>query len=159
MQIRNHAALQFEKALEDTTMYCVCVLTDNTWWDNPCALFALLQFEKALEDPGRRRAAAEAVRRYCTTTRHDFQEHVPSLLTARALLSLASWHVESSDSPPSTCSMHLVPTLPHCTHAEPALLPAAACVLSCALGGDPDEDHFACHAALQGSRALVPSPT
>ena len=42
-----------------------------------------LQFEKALEDPSRRRAAAESVSHFCATTRHDFQEHVPSLLTVR----------------------------------------------------------------------------
>ena len=41
----------------------------------------VLQLEKALEEPSRRRAAAEAITLYCTTSKHDFQEHVPSLLT------------------------------------------------------------------------------
>lgn len=40
-----------------------------------------LQLEKGLEDTARRRAAAHAITFFCTSTRLDFQEHVPSLLT------------------------------------------------------------------------------
>lgn len=40
-----------------------------------------MQLEKALEESTRRRAAAETIAHYCSTSKHDFQEHVPSLLT------------------------------------------------------------------------------
>ena len=40
-----------------------------------------MQLEKALEEPTRRRAAADTIAHYCSTSKHDFQEHVPSLLT------------------------------------------------------------------------------
>jgi hypothetical protein len=46
--------------------------------------FVLVQLEKGLEDPTRRRAAADTVAQYCSTSKHDFQEHVPSLLTVSA---------------------------------------------------------------------------
>lgn len=45
-----------------------------------------LQLEKGLEDSARRRAAAHAIAFFCTSTRLDFQEHVPSLLTVRPSL-------------------------------------------------------------------------
>ena len=40
-----------------------------------------LQLEKGLEDPSKRLAAAETVHYYCSNPKHDFQEHVPGLLT------------------------------------------------------------------------------
>jgi hypothetical protein len=46
----------------------------------PCAA---AQLEKGLEDASRRRAAAAAVAFFCGSTRLDFQEHVPGLLTVR----------------------------------------------------------------------------
>lgn len=39
------------------------------------------QLEKGLEDSARRRASANAIAHFCSSTRLDFQEHVPSLLT------------------------------------------------------------------------------
>ena len=44
-----------------------------------------LQLEKGLEDPSRRLAAAETIHYYCSNPRHDFQEHVPGLLTVTPL--------------------------------------------------------------------------
>ena len=43
--------------------------------------FACLQLEKGLEDPSKRQASAETIHYYCSTSKHDFQEHVPGLLT------------------------------------------------------------------------------
>lgn len=45
------------------------------------ALNACVQLEKGLEDPSRRLAAAETIHYYCSNPKHDFQEHVPGLLT------------------------------------------------------------------------------
>ncbi|KAK9840722.1 hypothetical protein WJX81_000165 [Elliptochloris bilobata] len=50
---------------------------------NEDGLYLLVaQLEKGLEDSARRRAAAQAITFFCGSTRLDFQEHVPSLLTA-----------------------------------------------------------------------------
>ena len=43
------------------------------------------QFEKALEDQVKRKPAARAIAYFCTNTKHDFQEHVPSLITVSFL--------------------------------------------------------------------------
>ena len=58
-----------------------------------------VQLEKGLEDSTRRRAAANAISFFCGSTRLDFQEHVPSLLTVlpqsvlhHMLLVDAGWH-------------------------------------------------------------------
>ncbi|KAK9804294.1 hypothetical protein WJX72_005256 [[Myrmecia] bisecta] len=40
------------------------------------------ELEKALEDPTRRKAAADIIALFCRTTKLDFQEHIPSLITA-----------------------------------------------------------------------------
>ena len=47
----------------------------------PPSVCACLQLEKGLEDPSKRQASAETIRYYCSNSRHDFQEHVPGLLT------------------------------------------------------------------------------
>lgn len=39
------------------------------------------QLEKGLEEPARRLAAADTIKFFCETSKVDFQEHVPSLLT------------------------------------------------------------------------------
>ena len=39
------------------------------------------QLDKGLEDKSRRLAAARCIRAFCETTRLDFQEHVPGLIT------------------------------------------------------------------------------
>lgn len=39
------------------------------------------ELEKALEDPSRRLAAADCLKVFCGSSRLDFQEHVPSLIT------------------------------------------------------------------------------
>ena len=44
------------------------------------------QWDRALEDPLRRRAAADAIKHFCTVSQLDFQEHVPALITVRDVL-------------------------------------------------------------------------
>ena len=39
------------------------------------------QLEKGLEEPSRRLAAANTVKLFCESSKLDFQEHVPSLIT------------------------------------------------------------------------------
>lgn len=39
------------------------------------------QLEKSLEDPVRRLASANCIAYFCETTKHDFQEHIPGLIT------------------------------------------------------------------------------
>lgn len=39
------------------------------------------ELEKALEDPLRRVAAANCLKKFCETSKLDFQEHVSSLIT------------------------------------------------------------------------------
>ena len=39
------------------------------------------QLDKGLEDKSRRLAAARCIKAFCETTRLDFQEHVPGLIT------------------------------------------------------------------------------
>ena len=38
--------------------------------------------EQALEEPGRRHGAADAIGVFCAGAKFDFQEHVPSFITA-----------------------------------------------------------------------------
>lgn len=46
------------------------------------ALYLLIaEFEKGLEDATRRPATAVVVTHFCSTSKLDYQEHVPSLLT------------------------------------------------------------------------------
>ena len=52
----------------------------NTWIMGTNSL-VVVQLEKGLEEPTRRRAAAVTIAHYCSASKHDFQEHVPSLLT------------------------------------------------------------------------------
>lgn len=48
------------------------------------ALYLLFaELEKGLEEPTRRPAAAAVLTHFCTTSKLDYQEHVPSLLTVR----------------------------------------------------------------------------
>lgn len=56
------------------------------------ALYLLFaELEKGLEDPVRRPAAAAVLTHFCATSKLDYQEHVPSLLTVSpCLTSLAS---------------------------------------------------------------------
>ncbi len=56
------------------------------------ALYLLFaELEKGLEDPVRRPAAAAVLTHFCATSKLDYQEHVPSLLTVcPCLTSLAS---------------------------------------------------------------------
>ena len=56
------------------------------------ALYLLFaELEKGLEDPVRRPAAVAVLTHFCATSKLDYQEHVPSLLTVcPCLTSLAS---------------------------------------------------------------------
>ena len=47
--------------------------------DALCLLFA--ELEKGLEEPTRRPAAAAVLSQYCSSSKLDFQQHVPTLLT------------------------------------------------------------------------------
>lgn len=42
------------------------------------------QLEKGLEDPSRRLASANTIKYFCESSKLDFQEHVPSLITVRS---------------------------------------------------------------------------
>ncbi len=63
-----------------------------------------MQLEKALEEPTRRRAAAETIAHYCTTSKHDFQEHVPSLLMV-SLYTTASYLLSRPEIRAPDCQM------------------------------------------------------
>lgn len=49
--------------------------------DSLYLLFA--ELEKGLEEPTRRSAAALVLANFCSNSKLDYQEHVPSLLTVR----------------------------------------------------------------------------
>lgn len=50
-------------------------------------LYLLMQeLQRSLEEPARRRGAATAVTLFCKTSKLDYQEHVPTLITVRALI-------------------------------------------------------------------------
>ena len=50
------------------------------------ALYLLFaELEKGLEEPTRRPAAAAVLSQYCSSSKLDFQQHVPTLLTVRSL--------------------------------------------------------------------------
>lgn len=45
-------------------------------------LYLLMQeLQRGLEEPGRRRGAAAVTALFCRTSKLDFQEHVPALIT------------------------------------------------------------------------------
>lgn len=76
MQLPDHgeAMLQVAAAVSEDALYL---------------LFA--ELEKGLEEPMRRPAAAVVLANYCASSKLDYQEHVPSLLTVRfSLLSSLS---------------------------------------------------------------------
>jgi len=50
--------------------------------DSLYLLFA--ELEKGLEEPTRRPAAAAVLTHFCTSSKLDYQEHVPSLLTVHS---------------------------------------------------------------------------
>lgn len=53
------------------------------------ALYLLFaELEKGLEDPVRRPAAAAVLTHFCATSKLDYQEHVPSLLTVYTYMPL-----------------------------------------------------------------------
>ena len=66
-----------------------------------------MQLEKGLEDPSKRLAAAETIHYYCSNPKHDFQEHVPGLLTVgpATLLSATARTITSCHllNAPNTC--------------------------------------------------------
>jgi len=71
------------------------------------ALYLLFaELEKGLEDPVRRPAAAAVLTHFCATSKLDYQEHVPSLLTVcHCLTSLVPALLLA---PPGSCSLVLL---------------------------------------------------
>lgn len=59
------------------------------------ALYLLFaELEKGLEEPTRRPAAASVLTHFCSTSKLDYQEQVPSLLTVKLLSCWAIWLVQ-----------------------------------------------------------------
>ena len=57
------------------------------------------QLDKGLEDPSRRLASANLIKFFCQTSKLDFQEHVPALITVRLLHRLRSRRASDSRTP------------------------------------------------------------
>ena len=79
--------LQGKYGPANTDLSAVHVSQDMALCDTPSVAS---QLEKGLEDTARRRAAAHAITIFCTSTRLDFQEHVPSLLTVSPSLRIGA---------------------------------------------------------------------
>lgn len=81
------------------------------------------QLDRGLEDPAKRRAAAATITHFCKTTKHDFQEHIPQLLSVgvpfRKLPDMPG-HASCSAQPP----IKLEPTASSYAHG----VTAAACL-------------------------------
>lgn len=77
------------------------------------ALYLLVaEFEKGLEDATRRPAAAVVVTHFCSSSKLDYQEHVPSLLTVRPAM-LCCVHTFQTGS----LMLTVRPAVPCCVHS------------------------------------------
>ncbi len=86
------------------------------------ALYLLFaELEKGLEDPVRRPAAAAVLTHFCATSKLDYQEHVPSLLTVcHCLTTLASLALFLAP-PPGSYPFVLTTCTVSCTSWQPSI--------------------------------------